>query len=40
VFTVQVTVLDLDPVFAEGRSRQEAEKAAAKALLDREGAGI
>jgi ribonuclease-3 len=39
VFTVQVTVLGLDPVFAEGRSRQEAEKAAAKALLEREGAG-
>jgi ribonuclease-3 len=39
VFTVQVTVVGLDPVYAEGRSRQEAEKAAAKALLEREGAG-
>jgi ribonuclease-3 len=29
----------IDPVFATGRSRQEAEKAAAKALLEREGAG-
>jgi ribonuclease-3 len=40
VFTVQVMVVGLDPVFAEGRSRQEAEKAAAKALLEREGAGV
>jgi ribonuclease-3 len=39
VFTVQVVVKDVDPVFATGRSRQEAEKAAAKALLEREGAG-
>jgi ribonuclease-3 len=39
VFTVQVVVADIDPVFATGRSRQEAEKAAAKALLEREGAG-
>jgi ribonuclease-3 len=38
VFTVQVVVADVDPVFATGRSRQEAEKAAAKALLEREGA--
>lgn len=40
VFTVQVVVVGLDPVSADGRSRQEAEKAAAKALLEREGAGI
>ena len=39
VFTVAVTVTGLDPAFAKGRSRQEAEKAAAKALLEREGAG-
>lgn len=38
VFTVQVVVFDVDPVSATGRSRQEAEKAAAKALLEREGA--
>jgi len=35
---VQVSVVGVDPVFATGRSRQDAEKAAAKALLDREGA--
>ena len=39
VFTVQVVVAGVDPVFASGRSRQEAEKAAAKALLEREGVG-
>jgi ribonuclease-3 len=38
VFTVQVVVTGLDPVSATGRSRQDAEKAAARALLDREGA--
>ncbi|WP_246107530.1 putative dsRNA-binding protein, partial [Puniceibacterium confluentis] len=36
-FTVEVTVLGLEPVRAEGRSRQEAEKAAAATLLQREG---
>ncbi len=35
--TVEVTVLGLEPVRAEGRSRQEAEKAAAATLLQREG---
>jgi ribonuclease-3 len=38
VFTVQVSVAGVDPALANGRSRQEAEKAAAKALLDREAA--
>ena len=38
VFTVQVSVVGVDPALASGRSRQEAEKAAAKALLDREAA--
>jgi ribonuclease-3 len=37
-FTVAVTVEGHEPVRAVGRSRQEAEKAAAKALLEREGA--
>jgi ribonuclease-3 len=36
VFTVSVSVEGLEPVFAEGRSRREAEKAAAAALLLRE----
>jgi ribonuclease-3 len=36
-FTVQVSVKGVEPVTAEGRSRQEAEKAAARAMLDREG---
>ncbi len=36
-FTVQVTVEGAEPVLAEGRSRQDAEKAAATALLRREG---
>lgn len=35
-FTVQVTVAGYDPAAAEGRSRQEAEMAAAKLLLERE----
>ena len=39
VFTVEVTVKGVDPAIAKGKSRQEAEKAAAKALLEREGAG-
>lgn len=37
VFTVQVTVEGLEPLTARGRSRQEAEKAAATAMLSREG---
>jgi ribonuclease-3 len=36
VFTVQVDVEGLDPASGEGRSRQEAEKAAAALLLARE----
>jgi ribonuclease-3 len=36
-FVVEVRVNGLDPASAEGRSRQEAEKAAALALLSREG---
>ncbi|MDP8916362.1 MAG: ribonuclease III [Pseudomonadota bacterium] len=36
-FTVEVVVDHLEPATAEGRSRQEAEKAAALALLQREG---
>jgi ribonuclease-3 len=36
-FTVEVLVEGLDPTTATGRSRQEAEKAAASALLQREG---
>ena len=36
-FTVEVTVQDVQPLTAQGRSRQEAEKAAATALLKREG---
>jgi ribonuclease-3 len=35
VFTVRVTVGGVDPAVATGRSKQEAEKAAAQALLDR-----
>lgn len=38
VFTVEATVQGVDPAIAKGKSRQEAEKAAAKALLEREGA--
>jgi ribonuclease-3 len=37
-FTVAVEVAGLPPVAAQGRSRQDAEKAAAAALLTREGA--
>lgn len=37
VFTVAVEVQGLTPVSAQGRSRQEAEKAAAAQLLQREG---
>lgn len=36
-FTVQVSIEGLEPLTARGRSRQEAEKAAAVALLEREG---
>ena len=36
LFTVALTLGDLEPVQAKGRSRQEAEKAAAQAMLDRE----
>ncbi len=35
-FTVEATLPGLDPLRAEGRSRQEAEKAAARGLLARE----
>ena len=38
LFTVEVTVQGLAPAQARGRSRQDAEKAAALALLQREGA--
>ncbi len=38
VFTVEAKVAGLEPIRAEGRSRQDAEKAAAQALLQREGA--
>lgn len=38
VFTIEARVEGLEPARAEGRSRQEAEKAAAQALLQREGA--
>ncbi|WP_296817017.1 ribonuclease III [Brevundimonas sp.] len=37
VFSVQVTVEGVEPMIAQGRSRQEAEKAAATAMLSREG---
>ena len=37
VFTVEVQVDGLEPAKADGRSRQEAEKAAASLLLSREG---
>ena len=37
VFTVEVAVSGLEPLTGEGRSRQDAEKAAAIALLTREG---
>lgn len=36
-FRVEAAVSSLDPVVAQGRSRQEAEKAAATAMLAREG---
>jgi ribonuclease-3 len=36
-FVVEVRVDGLDPVAADGKSRQEAEKAAALAFLQREG---
>ncbi|MEI9891522.1 MAG: ribonuclease III [Caulobacteraceae bacterium] len=38
VFTVEARVEGLEPAKAQGRSRQDAEKAAAQALLQREGA--
>jgi ribonuclease-3 len=38
IFTVQAVVEGYEPAQASGRSRQEAEKAAAQALLKREGA--
>jgi ribonuclease-3 len=38
VFTVEAQVAGLAPARAQGRSRQDAEKAAAQALLQREGA--
>jgi ribonuclease-3 len=37
-FTVEAVVEGYEPVRASGRSRQDAEKAAAQALLKREGA--
>ena len=37
IFSVQVTVEGLEPLTGQGRSRQEAEKAAATAMLSREG---
>lgn len=36
-FTVEVSVQGVEPLTAQGRSRQEAEKAAATAMLKREG---
>jgi ribonuclease-3 len=36
-FTVQVSVPGIEPISASGRSRQDAEKAAAVAMLQREG---
>jgi ribonuclease-3 len=36
LFTVELALGELEPVQAKGRSRQEAEKAAAQAMLDRE----
>ncbi len=36
-FTVEVTIEGVEPLAARGRSRQDAEKAAATALLQREG---
>ena len=36
-FTIEVTIEGVEPVAARGRSRQDAEKAAATALLQREG---
>lgn len=38
VFTVEVAVMDLAPARADGASRRLAEKAAAQAMLEREGA--
>ena len=37
IFSVQVTLEGLEPLTGQGRSRQEAEKAAATAMLSREG---
>ena len=37
LFTVKVAVQGIDPALAQGRSRQEAEKAAAALMLQREG---
>jgi ribonuclease-3 len=36
-FTVEVSIPGVEPLTAQGRSRQDAEKAAATALLKREG---
>ena len=36
-FTVEVAVQDIEPLTAQGRSRQDAEKSAAVAMLKREG---
>jgi ribonuclease-3 len=36
-FTINVSVEGIEPLTASGRSRQEAEKAAATAMLQREG---
>ncbi|PZN99752.1 MAG: ribonuclease III, partial [Alphaproteobacteria bacterium] len=36
-FTVEVVVTDIEPLTAQGRSRQDAEKSAAVAMLKREG---
>jgi ribonuclease-3 len=40
VFTVEVTVSPLDPATGEGGSKQTAERAAAQALLEREGQDV
>jgi ribonuclease-3 len=36
-FTVEVSIEGVEPLTAPGRSRQDAEKAAAMAMLQREG---
>jgi ribonuclease-3 len=36
IFTIELTLGELEPVRAQGRSRQDAEKAAAQAMLERE----